>query len=559
MVERVFKFLNKDMNGLHEAAFVLGISAFFSQVLALARDRLFAGMFGTSETLDIYYASFRVPDLIYVFVASLVASAILIPLVVEKMERGEKEEIRKFLNSILTFFLLALVVVSIGSYFILPYVADIIVPGFSDESKELFVGLSRVLLLSPLFLGLSNLFGSVTQSLRRFTVYALTPIVYNIGIIVGILYFYGPYGIYGLGYGVILGALLHFLVQVPSVLKEGLLPFPTIRADMKEVGRVIALSLPRTLSLGMTHIVIIIFTAVASFFSVGSITVFNFAYNLQSVPLAIIGVSYSVAAFPTLARLFSNGDKTEFVRHIATAGRHIIFWSLPVLALFIVLRAQIVRSILGTGAFDWTDTSLTAAALALFSFSVVAQGLTLLFIRGYYAAGNTKKPLIVNVVSALASILFAYILLYFFDARSAFRLFFEEVFRVEGFFGTKVLMLPLAFSLGSLLNLFLLWGAFKRDFRPYYVSIRKSVFKSLAGTLVIGFIAYGLLQFFDDIFNINTIVGIFSQGFFAGLGALAVGAVFFELIRDEEFIDFRKSITARIFRVKPVLPGPEDM
>src|SRR3989344_583756 len=161
MVERVFKFLNKDMNGLHEAAFVLGISAFFSQVLALARDRLFAGMFGTSETLDIYYASFRVPDLIYVFVASLVASAILIPLVVEKMERGEKEEIRKFLNSILTFFLLALVVVSIGSYFILPYVADIIVPGFSDESKELFVGLSRVLLLSPLFLGLSNLFGSV--------------------------------------------------------------------------------------------------------------------------------------------------------------------------------------------------------------------------------------------------------------------------------------------------------------------------------------------------------------------------------------------------------------
>ncbi len=560
MVNKFIAFFGKDFSGLHEAAFVLGVSAGLSHVLALIRDRLFASTFGAGEILDIYYASFRIPDLIYVLIASLVATAILIPLVVEKGAHEKKEDLRNFLNSILTFFILVLLVVSAFAYMIIPLVADTFVPGFSSELQNEFILLSRILLLSPLFLGLSNLFGSITQSLRRFLVYALTPIMYNVGIIFGVLFLYEPYGIAGLAYGVVIGALLHFAIQVPFVMSRHLMPRLVFNIDFNAIKEVVLLSLPRTISLSITHIVIIIFTAIASVLTVGSITIFNFAYNLQSVPLAVIGVSYSVAAFPTLSRLFLNGEEKEFVQYVTTAIKHIIFWSLPVLSLFVILRAQIVRSILGAGAFDWTDTRLTAAALALFSFSVAAQGLILLFVRAYYASGNTKRPLYINLIAGSSTLLFAYILLGIFDASETFRVFFEDLFRVSNSPGTKVLMLPFAFSLGAIMNLIILWVSFKHDFKESYVSIRRSLFKSLAGAIVVGGVAYILLQFLDEeVYDVNTFIGIFAQGFFAGLGAITAGALFFELIKHKEFIDFRISITKRIFKTKPVLPGPEEL
>src|SRR5690606_18920193 len=123
--------------------------------------------------------------------------------------------------------------------------------------------------------------------------------------------------------------------------------------------------------------VLLILMGLASAMTVGSVAVFQFAHNLQSVPLSVIGVSYSVAAFPILAELFGRQKRDEFVLHIVTALRHIIFWSVPAIALIIVLRAQIVRVVLGSGAFDWSDTRLTAAVLAVLSISLLAQATTL--------------------------------------------------------------------------------------------------------------------------------------------------------------------------------------
>src|SRR3972149_427019 len=110
---------------------------------------------------------------------------------------------------------------------------------------------------------------------------------------------------------------------------------------------------------------------------------------MQSVPLAIVGVSYSTALFPTISRLFSEGNRQKFVSEMIIAARHIVFWSIPITVLFIILRAQIVRTILGAGEFSWSNTRLAAAALAIFSISVLAQSLSLLFVRAYYASGRT--------------------------------------------------------------------------------------------------------------------------------------------------------------------------
>jgi len=553
MVKWFFSLFNRDFGGLHEAAFLLGVSAIFSQILALFRDRLFASTFGTGTTLDIYYASFRIPDLIYVIIASLVAATVLIPFLIDRFASHSHEDVRHFLNSVLTMFLGLLLGASLLAFILLPYVADTLVPGFSEKELSSFILLSRILLIQPIFLGLSNLLGAVTQAFRRFFLYALAPILYNVGIIIGILFFYEPFGIAGLGYGVILGAFLHLIVQIPFVADRNLIPIPTSRPNMGDIKNVFMLSLPRTVTLSANNVIVIILTALASLLGSGSIAVFNLSYNLQAVPLAVIGMSYSVAAFPTLVKLFAEGNKEHFVRYIVVAAKHIIFWSLPALSLFIVLRAQIVRVILGAGAFTWTDTRLTAASLALFSFSVVAQGLILLFVRGYYAAGNTKKPLMANLSASIVTILLAFVFLRWFERFPAFTNFFEVLFRVSDVAGTKILMLPLAFSLGSLLNMTILWQFFKRDFKEHYISVRKSVFTALAGALIIGTVSFYLLRFFDDFFNINTFTGIFMQGFLSGIGGIISGMVFFEFIKDKEYMVFKKIFVDKFFTRKKSL------
>lgn len=559
MVNGITRLFNRDFGSLHEAAFLLGLSALGSQILALIRDRLFASSFGAGTTLDMYYASFRVPDIIYVLVASLVASTVLIPFITEQFQKGSRGQVESFLSSILTFFLLVMVLVSVCAFFLMPYLADLIVPGFNSEQKDTFIDLSRLLLLSPFLLGLSNLFGSVVQTMRRFFVYALTPIVYNLGIIFGVLFLYEPFGMEGLVYGVIIGALLHFLIQLPVVVRAQIFPWPTLKPNFTKIKEVVRLSLPRTLTLSVNHILLIVFVSLASFMGEGSIAIFNFSYNLQSVPLAIIGMSYSVAAFPTLSRLFSNGDRALFVNYIVTAGKHIIFWSLPVLALFVVLRAQIVRTILGAGEFTWADTRLTAAALALFSFSVVAQGLINLFVRGYYAAGNTKKPLMVNILSGGISILLGFVFLYIFSIFSSFQLFFENLFRVEDIPGTEVLMLPLAYSLGSLLNMTLIWWMFKKEFRGHYTSIRKSVLQSLTGALVMGVVAYYGLQVFDNYFDLSTFWGIFLQGFFSGIIGIMAGVLTLFALGNKEVRVIRRTLLRKVGPTRPVQPDQEEL
>ena len=232
----------------------------------------------------------------------------------------------------------------------------------------------RIMLFSPFFLGLSNFFSGVTQMNRRFLIYSLSPSLYNIGIIIGALFFYRYLGLAGLVWGVALGACLHMAIQIPFIIRTHTSPRFFRKVHWASVKRVVLLSLPRTLTLSANQLASFFLIALASFMAGGSIAIFNFANSIESVPLTLIGVSYSSAAFPTLSRLFSTGKLQEFLHEVAISARHIIFWSLPVTALFIVLRAQIVRVVLGAGAFDWNATRLTAAALALFIISIVAQG-----------------------------------------------------------------------------------------------------------------------------------------------------------------------------------------
>jgi len=328
---------------------------------------------------------------------------------------------------------------------------------------------------------------------------------------------------------------------------------------MNVIKKVATTSLPRTVGLSANHIALLVLVSLASGMVEGSITIFNLSFNLQSVPLSIIGVSYSVAAFPTLARLFSGNKIDKFKKNILTAMRHIMFWSIPILVLFIVLRAQIVRTILGSGQFGWSDTMLTAAALALFAVSLVAQSLVLLFVRGYYAAGNTKKPLIVNVLSSVFIVIFAYWLVGLFEHFELFKYFIESLLRVGGLSGTVVLMLPLAYSIGMSINAGMLLYLFKKDFGKLPASIELTFRHSFYGAVIMGFVSYQFLQVFDDIFNLDTFLGIFSQGFFSGLLGIIAGILLLRILGNKEVKEITRALHTKFWMARPVAPETEEL
>ena len=552
MVKSILSVLQKEVRGLHEAAYVLAVFAIASQVLALLRDRIFTSQFGAGEVLDVYYAAFRIPDFIFVSVASLVSLSVLIPFLTEKLN-SSKSEAREFINSIFSIFALVIISVSAVAFVFAPDILSRLFPGLVDAGKfSDLILITRIILLQPILLGFSSLLASVVHVYQRFILYAISPLLYNIGIIFGVLVLYPSYGSAGLGIGVVIGALLHLLIQIPFILKQGFLPKLSLGNRLKTIKKVMLLSLPRTLALSANQIALIMLFSFASLITAGSISVFNLSFNLQSVPLAIIGASYSVAAFPTLVRLYTNGDREAFFSHVTIAARHIIFWSIPAIVLFIVLRAQIVRVILGSGEFTWTDTRLTAASLAFFAISLLAQSLVLLFVRGYYAAGKTLKPLIINVFSSILVIVFAYILLRVFNSYDTFRYFIESLLRVEGIEGTGVLMLPLSYSLALIINASLFWILFQRDFSKFSATLSNTFFESLSAAVVMGFVVHQFLNIFDDIFDLNTFFGIFSQGFLSGIIGIAAGLIMLHLLGNIEIKEVWRSLHKKFWKTRVI-------
>ncbi len=551
MVRKFFSIFYKEIEGLHQAAYLLGIFAFLSQLLALLRDRVLASSFGTTHILDTYYASFQIPDFIFATVASIVSISVLVPFITAKLEKSS-DDAKHFINSIFSFFSIIMVVVSVVAFFLIPYIIPKILPGIENELT--LIKMSRILLLSPIFLGLSNFLASITQVGKRFLVYALSPLVYNIGIIFGAIFLYPILGIYGLAYGVILGTIMHLAIQLPFVFKSGLFKYWPLNFDYSLVKKVFFISIPRTITLGMTQITVLVLVGMASVMYEGSISIFNFSKNLQSVPLSIIGVSYSLAAFPTLSKFIARNQTSEFLSHISTAVRHIIFWSIPISVLFIVLRAQIVRTIYGAGKFGWNDTKLTAAALAIFAISVVAQSLVLIFIRGYYAKGDTRKSLYASITTGVLSIGLSFVFIKVFINIDLFRYFIEYLFRVNDIIGTEVLMLALGFSLAQVINCIILWVWFSREHRGFSSEVLRTLFQSFSASVIMGFVAYLGLNIFNGLFDINTLVGIFMQGLCSGIIGVIVLIFVLRLLKSRELEESIKTLHNKFWKIRPIVP-----
>lgn len=561
MVNRILTFLNREFKGVNEAALLLGGFTLLSQILGLIRDRMLANIVGAGPILDVYYASFRIPDFLYLSIASLASVTVLMPFLVSKISNdGSNEKAKNFINNVFSAYIIFMITISIIIAIFMPSIVKYIAPGFNEEQFSLLINTSRIMLLSPIFIGLSNLIGTITQLFKKFLVFSLSPVLYNVGILCGVIFFYNNIGIYGLGVGVVFGAFLHFIIQIPTIRNHGFIPRFTFKINWAEIIKIIKSSIPRTLTLSCNSIAFIFLIAMASQLKSGSISLFTFAYNLQSVPVGIIGISYSVAAFPVLVRSFSSKNIENFVKQIIFTARQIIFWSLPAMALLVVLRAQIVRVILGSGSFSWFDTRLTAAAVSLFVISLISQGLVLLFVRGYYAAGNTKKPLLVNVFSSFMVVIFAKILISVFTNYPNILNVLGELLRVSDVPGIIMMALPISYTLGSILNFVLIWILFKKDFSNIdNLKISKCFIESLIGAFIIGSVSYLCLNVFDKVFDINTGLGIFLQGLISGILGIISGIIILVLFKNKELLDIFNAMKSKFWNRNIIAPEQSDL
>lgn len=549
-MKRFLAFLNKDIASVNQAALLLGVTLLGSQLLGLVRDRILASQLGPSHVLDIYYTAFRIPDILYAVAAALVSVTILMPFFAELWEDDKSHaEARRFLSEILTAFLAFMVVLSLALYALMPHIAHWVAPGFTPDMVEQLVKASRVLLLSPIFLGISNIFGVVSQSKRAFLAFGLSPVVYNIGIIIGVVALYPAFGLQGMVFGVVLGAVLHAGIQLPVLIKYRATPKLVGRIDTKRLGKVVSVSVPRTLTLALSQITLTVLLAIASLIGEGAVSVFTFAKNIQSVPLALIGMTFSVAAFPTLVSAFVKKDYKRFSNHIIAPLRQIVFWSFPVMVLFIVLRAQIIRVILGAGEFGWDDTRLTAAVFALLVLAVVAQSAMLLFVRGYYAAGKTWRPFSLNLITSALTVLAGFGLYRWAMLRPAGLESLARLMRVEGVAGHEVLVLAAAFALGAIINALLLWVLFRREFlRKEKTGIGLAFGQSLFVSIGMGIVAYVMLQLGARWFNQSTLPGILAQGILAGGVATVLGALLFWKVKNPEFMAIYHAVRKKFWK-----------
>lgn len=396
-----------------------------------------------------------------------------------------------------------------------PQLIALITPGFSPELRVTTVTLTRIMFFSPLFLGISSLLGGVLQSFKNFFVFSLAPIFYNLGIIAGALLLVPRLGISGLAWGVVLGAFLHMIIQIPAVRSLGWrwrLFF--IDFKNKDFRRIVGMMIPRTLSLAIVQINLLVITIIASTLDSGSLTVFNLANNLQSFPIGIFGISFAVAAFPVLSQVAF--DQKKLVDSFSYALRQIWFFIIPATVLLLTLRAQIIRVILGSGEFSWDSTVLTINTLGFFALSLFAQAAIPLLTRVFYARCNSKTPFFIGLVSVLVNIFLS--------------LFFGRRMGVAG--------LALAFSLSSILNFMILWmwlyfeiGGL--DQKRIVLSVLKF---SAAGLLAGFFVQLGKIIIWPVI-DMTKFWGVLSQGLFAGLLGLMVYCLACYLMKSQEMLE----------------------
>jgi len=381
-----------------------------AKVVGLLRERAIAHQFGATAEYDAYVAAFKIPDLLFMLIAGGALVSAFLPVFADALSRDDEEEAWTIASGVTNIVLLVTLALATLAAVLAPWlVQHVIAPGFTAEQQALTVDLMRIILASTLVFAVSGIQMGILNAYQHFLLPALAPIAYNLGILGGALWLAPRYGIRGLAYGAVVGAVMHLLVKVPGLVRYGFQYRPTLALREPGVRLVLWLMWPRVLALGTVQVVLIVNTSLASSLPAGSLSALNYAWVISQMPQTILGTAVATVAFPTLAEYAALGRIAQLRATTVGALRVLIALSVPAAAALWVLGAPSIDILLRTGRFDQQAADATLAALRMFALGLVGHVTLEVVARAFYAQKNTLTPLyvasaamVLNVALALA-------------------------------------------------------------------------------------------------------------------------------------------------------------
>lgn len=395
MVNRVRSILGRTnaTQTVGSAAAVISAAYLLSSILGLVRQRLLVAQFGKGPVLDAYTAAFRLPELLFALLVTGAFAVAFIPVFTEHLHKDKRDEAWRIASSLLTLLVIATIIAGILIGLLADPLTTLVTPGFDTERHNLTVDLTRIMLITPVFFAISSVLGGIQQSFNRFTIFALSGVLYNLGIIGGIVLLTGRFGIYGVAYGVILGVIIQAAVQWGGLYGLGFKFKPEFGLKLKGTRQTLKLMAPRSIDQGIDQINYLFETVIGSTLAQGSIVAFTLANNLKNVPLVLISSSITTAVFPRLAARAAKGAREELISGYVKTARMILFLAIPSAVFAVVARGYIVRLLYGFGDAD------TANTLGWFAGTIIFAGLFQLVSRMYFAMQDTRTPLYVSLGS----------------------------------------------------------------------------------------------------------------------------------------------------------------
>lgn len=473
---------------MFSSTLILASMIVVARIFGFIRYRVLAGYF-TAEQLDIYFAAFRLPDLIFEILISGALTASFIPFYIkyQNNKKLQDEYISSIIN-ILTLFLFGLIIVlTIFSYPLISFIT----PGFDKEKIKQIAFFSQILLFGQLpFLALGNFLTGISQAKRMFLIPAIAPILYNVMIIVMTFIFASSLNLLAPVIGVIFGALLFLLVQLP-IISLAQFHYQLIIKKAQELWDFFRMIVPRVFTIIIAQIDVTIDLTLASLAGAGSYTVFYFAQHLQLLPVAVLGIAFGQASLPYLSDMYQQKKFEDLKRVIIDSILSLFFFTIPIASFFIFARTPVIRLFFGGPKFDWDATVLTAVTLSYFSLALPFHAIYYFITRCFYALFDSKTPFYLSFISLLVNITLSVL--------------FILILKLP------VWSLAISFSVAMILNVILLMIILYIKLNGYAVkTLIVETLKICFATILSSTFVYYVLKLFDNlIFDTTRTINVF--------------------------------------------------
>lgn len=477
-------FLFRRQTNILSAATVIAAAVLLSRILGLIKYRLLLGsQYGfTPSDVGVFLAAFKLPNFIFDLVVMGALTTAFIPVFTSYLSKNKNDDANIIASTVLNISIIIFLLFSLVFLIFTPVLMHLIAPGLSASEFAQVIPFTRIMLIGqtlPLILG--NFLTGILQSHKRFLVPALAPIVYNVGIIAGIYFLSPTMGLYGPVWGVVFGAVLFFLVQLPLARHVKFEYKWLLQIKHQGVAEIGKLFTPRVLGLGLNQLNYMVTFSLSSLFGARGITIFAFAQQLEQLPVSMFATTISQAALPTLAEEYEKDDQfASFKKTFITSFHQVLFLVLPATAMLIVLRIPIVRLVYGATEFDWLATVDTGRTLAFLGLGLIAESLINILVRAFFAAHDSKTPVIIGTVTVGLNIVLAVTLVIFFHL--------------------PIWGLALAMTVSDLLNALVLIYYF--DSKISRITVKSLVFpagKMFLAAIIAGFSLYVPMKLLDQL------------------------------------------------------------